>query len=73
MYKTRLWFSERLTAMVQAMYPGFSRGSILAHTKMNTPMYHGIAPRRKPMMNLEDIKKKTDKMLKPSDCNLKLI
>lgn len=55
MYKTRLWFSEILTAIVQAMYPGFSRGSILAHTKMNTPMYHGIAPRRKPMMNLEDI------------------
>lgn len=47
-------YSGRLTAMAQAMYPGFSRGLILAHTRMNIPMYHGIAPKMKPVMNLQE-------------------
>lgn len=60
-------FSERLTAMAQATYPCFSRGLILPHTWMNTAMYHGIAPRRKPVINLEEI---TNQAIQPK-CVLK--
>lgn len=49
---------ESLTAIVQAMYPGFSRGSILAHSRTNSPTYHGIAPRKKPIINLQEGKNK---------------
>ena len=42
-----------LTAIVQAMYPGFSRGSILAQSKINKPTYQGMAPRKKPIINLQ--------------------
>jgi hypothetical protein len=39
--------------MVQATYPGFSRGSILIQAMINNPIYQGMAPRKKPMINLQ--------------------
>lgn len=46
---------NKVTAMVQAMYPGFSLWSILLPTiMMNIPTYQGIAPRKNPTMNLEE-------------------
>lgn len=44
--------------MVQAIYPGFSRMSILAHISTNNPTYHGMVPRKKPKINLHLKKKK---------------
>uniref|UniRef100_A0A2P2JEL9 60S ribosomal protein L18a plant n=1 Tax=Rhizophora mucronata TaxID=61149 RepID=A0A2P2JEL9_RHIMU len=44
----------RIAAIVQAIYPGFSRGSILAQTRTNNPIYQGIAPRKKPIINLQN-------------------
>lgn len=39
--------------MVQPIYPGFSRGSILAHSRTNNPTYQGMAARKKPIINLQ--------------------
>lgn len=48
--------TEILTAMVHAIYPGFSRGSILAHRIMNAAIYQGIPAKRNPMINLKKTK-----------------
>lgn len=42
-----------LTAMVDTMYPGFSRGSICAQRRTNAARYQGMPARRKPIMNLQ--------------------
>ncbi|GER33617.1 peptidase S24/S26A/S26B/S26C family protein [Striga asiatica] len=42
-----------LTAITQATYPGFSRGSILEHKRSNAATYHGIAARKNPIINLQ--------------------
>lgn len=39
------------------MYPGFSRG-FLENRKRKKPMYQGMAPKKKPRMNLHETKPK---------------
>lgn len=46
-----------LTPIAQAMYPGFSRG-FLENRKRKKPMYQGMAPKKKPRMNLQETKTK---------------
>ncbi len=41
----------RTAAMVQVIYPGFSRGSILAQSRTKSPTYQGMPPRKNPMIN----------------------
>lgn len=41
-----------LTAIVQAMNPGFSRWSTAEQDRITAPAYHGIAARKKPNINL---------------------
>lgn len=45
------------TAIVQAVYPGFSRRLTLPQIRMKAAIYHGIARRKKPMRNLQENRK----------------
>lgn len=46
------WKLNALTANTHAISPGFSLWSTWTHSRIRAPMYQGMAPKRKPMINL---------------------